>query len=239
MILSTRLDKFMITDLDITVDLQPLLADLTKAQWDSKNRCCLNTPKGNWLFDDYEILPQWQGSSFDNFLTNLPFRVGEARLMKLTPGTCYPCHSDLDDRYHLNLTSNDQCYLIDLESHKMHPVKSDGKVYYMNANLLHTAVNFGDVDRVQLVIRKPFERISDQGMTEVSIKFLDSKFNFRYQFDQKMSPIIGMLAKEKNLSWFEPISETQMNIKTTRQGIDLLLKTFNDCNFKYELLEKK
>ncbi len=223
----------MLTDLNIEVDLENLIKDLDKAVWDQKNRCSLNKPTGNWLFDDYVILPQWKDSAFDQLLSNLPFRVGEARLMKLTPGTCYPCHSDLDDRYHLNLISNDQCYLINLETQTMYPVKADGKIYYMNANLLHTATNFGDTDRIQLVIRKPFDRIPDEGMIEMTVKFVNPKFNFRYEFDQQVSPLLGKLAKEKELSWFEPTSETNMIVKTTQEGINELLETFNRCGFKY------
>lgn len=227
----------MLTDLGIVVDIQPLIKDLERVIWDSKNRCCLNKPKGNWLFDDYEILPEWKESAFDRFLSSLPFRVGEARLMKLTPGTCYPCHSDLDDRYHLNLTSNEQCYLIDLESHKMYPVRADSKVYHMNANLLHTAVNFGDVDRIQLVIRKPLERISNEGMIHKLIEFVDPDFNFRYKFDQTISPFIGKLSKEKKIAWFEPISDTKMTIKITQEGLDQLLEKFHKCEFKYNMSE--
>jgi len=223
----------MLIDLNITVDIESLVKELDKAVWDSKNRCNLNKPTGNWLFDSYEILPEWKGSAFDTLLSGLPFRIGEARLMKLTPGTCYPCHSDLDDRYHINLTSNQQSYLIDLKNHVMHPVETDGKIYLMNANLLHTAVNFGDTDRIQLVIRKPFDRISDEDMIEMTVKFINPKFNFRYEFDQRVSPVIGKLAKEKELSWFEPTSETNMIVKTTQDGINELLETFNECGFKY------
>jgi hypothetical protein len=223
----------MLTDLNINVELEPLLEELSDIQWDDKNRCSLNKPLGNWLFDDYEMLPGWKGTAFESLLNSLPFRVGEARLMKLEPGTCYPCHSDLDDRYHLNLTTNDQCYLIDLDNHVMHPVKTDGKIYYMNANVKHTAANFGDISRIQLVIRKPFERFDDPNMMKLSVKFVDTQFNFRYEFDQYVSPLIGKLAKEKQLSWFEPKSNTEMVISTTQDGIHSLLAAFNKHGFKY------
>jgi hypothetical protein len=223
----------MLTDLNIKIELEPLLEEISNVQWDSKNRCCLNKTNGNWLFDDYNILPEWKDTAFDKLLSSLPFRVGEARLMKLEPGTCYPCHSDLDDRYHINLTSNDQCYLIDLDTQTMYPVKTDSKIYYMNANIRHTAVNFGDVARIQLVIRKPFDRFDDPNMMKLSVKFVDTQFNFRYEFDQYVSPLIGRMAKNKQLSWFEPKSDTEMIVSTTQDGIHLLLNAFNKHGFKY------
>jgi hypothetical protein len=224
----------MLNKLDIKINIDPLLDEIKDVTWDSKNRCLINRPTGHWLYDSYEILPKWKNTALAKFLESLPFEIGEARLMKLQPGECYPAHADIDNRYHLNLTGNEQCFLIDLNTNKMHSVVNDGFLYYMDAGIRHTAVNFGDCDRIQLVIREPLPKVYDlSNMINLNIKFVDTQFNFRYEFDKHISPVINNMLASEEIGWFNPISETEMEITTTQSGMHFLFEEFRKSKLKF------
>ncbi|MEN6290975.1 MAG: hypothetical protein ABFD07_03020, partial [Methanobacterium sp.] len=70
----------------IQFDSSQLLPYLENVEWDSKNRCNINSPTGHWLYDPYKINEQWKGTKFELLLNSIPYEIGEARLMKLDPG---------------------------------------------------------------------------------------------------------------------------------------------------------
>jgi len=222
----------MLVDTGISADLGPLLSELTSVNWDDKNRANINRPTGHWLHDPYVINDEWKGTAFEQLLSNLPWPIGEARLMRLEPGTCYRSHADIDDRYHLNLTSNQYCHLIDLEEQRMYRLVPDGKFYKMNAGKIHTAVNFGSTPRIQLVIRVPIDRIDSPSMIKIKIKGTDVPHDFRYQFDQHISPVISKLIKEKKIGWVDPRSETEMDLKIEQDEVKEFLDYIGSLNLK-------
>jgi hypothetical protein len=222
----------MLVDTNVSVDIAPLLDEISNVNWDDKNRANINVPTGHWLHDPYVINDVWKGSAFEKLLLSLPWPVGEARLMKLEPGTCYRSHADIDDRYHLNLTGNQHCHLIDLEEQRMYQLVADGKIYKMNAGKIHTAVNFGSTDRIQLVIRVPITKIDSPSMIKIKIKGVDIPHNFRYQFDQYISPVISKLIKEKKIGWVDPKSETEMDLKIEQDEVKEFLDYIGSLNLK-------
>jgi hypothetical protein len=222
----------MLTDTNINVDLLPLLNEVSSINWDDKNRAKINIPTGHWLHDPYVINDTWKGSAFEQLLLSLPWPIGEARLIKLEPGTCYRSHSDIDDRYHLNLTGNQYCHLIDLEDQRMYQLVSDGKFYKMNAGKIHTAVNFGSTPRIQLVIRVPIPKIDSPSMVKIKIKGTEIPSDFRYQFDQYMSPVISKLIKEKKIGWVDPKSETEMDLKIEQDEVNKFLDYVGSLDLK-------
>lgn len=223
----------MLSKTEHSVDLKPLLEELSKVEWDQKNRSNLNQPTGHWLYDSYEITEFWKGSEFEKVLMNFPWPVGEARLMKLEPGTCYRSHADIDDRYHLNLIGNEYCHLIDLDESKMYQLIPDGFFYKMDAGKIHTATNFGPVDRVQLVIRAPLQRHDSPTMVKMVIKCKDVPYNFRYRFDKHVSPLINKMIKQKKIGWFNPTTETEMTIKIEQEEIEGFLKVLSLLDVKF------
>jgi hypothetical protein len=222
----------MLVDTGISVDLDPLLNEISSVNWDDSNRAKINTPTGHWLHDPYVINDVWRGTAFEQLLLNLPWPIGEARLMRLEPGTCYRSHADIDDRYHLNLTSNQHCHLIDLEEQTMYQLVPDGKFYKMNAGKIHTAVNFGSTPRIQLVIREPIVKIESPSMIKIKIKSTDVSHDFRYQFDQHISPVISKLIKEKKIGWVDPRSETEMDLKIEQDEVKDFLDYIGSLNLK-------
>ena len=143
----------LLTKLDFSWNIESLLGLLPYVIWDDKNRCDLNQPTGHWLYDPYEVKKEWRDTEFGKLLSVLPFEIGEARLMRLSAGACYCAHADIDDRYHLNITG-DNSILINLENYEIFKMFKDGIWYEMDAGIIHSAVNFGQEDRYQLVVRK-------------------------------------------------------------------------------------
>jgi len=232
----SKLNQSLLTDLDFKYEVAPLLPLLDKVIWDETNRCDLNKPIGHRLYDPYEIRKEWQGSLFETLLNSIPLPIGEARLMKLTPGTCYCSHSDIDDRYHLNLVSNDQTYLIDLDHQKMHRIVCDNKLYYMDGSRLHTAVNFGSTDRIQLVIRVPLVRYTGTNFVNYTIKFNRPSFNFRYIFDKEISNFLNLAVKDKTLGYFDMPAANKIEVSIDRKVFEILRIKLDNIDKDYTIL---
>lgn len=227
----------MLVSTGLFFDIEPLVRELGTVTWDHKDRCDINQPTGHWLYDPYEIKDKWEGSAFDDFLQKLSFPVGEVRLMKLGPGTSYRSHADIDDRYHLNLVTNDQSYLIDLENKKMHKINNDGVLYRMDAGRIHTACNFGSTDRIQLVIRIPLERNTGEEYFTKILKFKNLPFNFRYIFDNEISTFLNKLTKDKSLGFFNPKSDTELEIHIEKNAFDLLMSKLKKLQCEIEIYD--
>jgi hypothetical protein len=150
-------------------------------------RLSINQPTGDFFYDRWEIKPEFKDTVWEEILNTLPFDKGEARLIKLVPGGCYMSHADIDDRWHLSLTGN-QSFLIDLDDQVMHRLDIDGYWYDMNAGKTHTAANFGDIDRVQLVVRHLLTNSNITGVKKVTIALDTAQHDYRYQFDKFISP---------------------------------------------------
>ena len=190
------------------------------------SRLALNRPTGDFFYDPWVIKDEYQNTIWSELLQTLPYNAGEARLIELKPGTCYYSHADIDDRYHLSLTGN-KSYLIDLVSNTMHSITNDRIWYDMDAGILHSATNFGDVSRIQLVVRKLLIKSTTSTVT-VTINH-GSEFNYRYKFDEHISPWLNKANKAKIISDFKH-DEKQVTFKIDTNSVNELLdisKNFN------------
>jgi hypothetical protein len=155
----------------------------------------LNQPTGRFFYEPWQIKPEFKNTIWEKVLDTLPKEIGEARLIKLDPGTCYFGHSDIDDRYHLTLTGK-KSYLVDLDKDKLHALKNHGLWYTMNTEPRHSAVNFGDIPRVQLVVRHLLKESEIKHITHVSITLDTAKHDYRYEFDDVLSPWLNRSCKQ-------------------------------------------
>jgi hypothetical protein len=179
--------------LDIAANT-PLLSDF-------KNT--INAPTGKFFYDKWELLPVYKGTVWEEIMNTLPVDCGEARLIRLGPGTCYNSHADIDDRYHLNITGN-YCYLVNIDTASMYKLIKDGIWYDFNAGPRHSAVNFGDVPRTQLVIRKLLKNNTLQDPVNVSIIVENMPLsNARYIFDDTVSLWLNHAVKQGILTGFD------------------------------------
>jgi hypothetical protein len=170
-----------------------------------EGRLALNTPSGEFFYDPWIIKDEYQNTVWDSLLQTLPYNIGEARLITLQPGTSYLSHADIDDRYHLSLTGN-KSYLVDLTKNEMHTTTNDSIWYDMDAGLIHSAVNFGDIPRIQLVVRKLLIKTTKPTVT-VSIAH-GSEFNYRYLFDDIISPWLNRANKNEVIKNFKHDAKT-------------------------------
>lgn len=180
---------------------QDLLQEAITSIPNLDSRLALNQPTGRFFNDPWKIKPEFKGTVWEKILDSLQESKGEARLIKLVQGECYPSHADIDDRWHLSLTGN-HSYLIDLETEKMHKVDEKGRWYTMNAGRRHTAANFGSEDRVQIVVRHllPLPNIVDP--VNVSITLKNLIVDRRFVFDDIISPWLNYAYKKSIIDKF-------------------------------------
>jgi len=178
-----------------------LLQEAVKSLPKIDTRIALNEPTGDFFHDPWQIKPEYKDTVWEEILDNIAVDKGEARLIKLTPGEAYPSHADIDDRWHLSIQGN-HSYLIDLETHTMHPTEVDGKWYTMDAGCRHTAANFGSEDRIQLVVRQLLPRNILKDPIEVFITLKDIVVDRRFIFDDVISPWLNRAFKRGIVSKF-------------------------------------
>lgn len=183
----------MITQLKYQIS-EKIFRNLKNEIPEFEHRIDLNIPTGNFFYDKWEMSSQFKDTVWETVLECLPFPIGEARLMKLEPGSAYYSHADIDDRYHLNITGN-RSFLVDLDNNILHPIENNGYWYEMNAGRRHSAVNFGNETRVQLVVRKLLQKniLTDAVPIKISLEY--ARHDYRYVFDDVYSPVINLFIK--------------------------------------------
>jgi Aspartyl/Asparaginyl beta-hydroxylase len=164
-------------------------------------RLALNEPTGDFFHDPWVIKSEYKDTVWEQVLNSITCDKGEARLIKLIPGEAYPSHADIDDRWHLTIQGN-HSYLIDLETHTMHPTEVNGRWYIMNAGCRHTAANFGSEDRIQLVVRQLLPQNILKDPIEVFITLKDVVMDRRFIFDDVISPWLNLAFKRGIVSKF-------------------------------------
>lgn len=164
----------------------------------------LNKPTGNFFYDPWSIKPEYKGTIWETLLNTLPISYGEARIMVLTNGTTYMSHTDIDDRFHLNLKGQ-YSYLIDLDNEQMFPTVLDCQWYEMDTGRRHVAANFGSYERVQLVVRKLLHNASLNQYKRVIIKPICA--NARFEFDDIVSPWLNKANKKEKISDFKILED--------------------------------
>lgn len=170
---------------------------------DGDFRVPINKPTGNFFYDPWELKPEFIGTIWEKIYNTLPVPKGEARIIKLNGGDSYISHADIDDRYHLNIAGL-KSFLVDLDNNIMHETIKDGIWYTMNAGRRHTAVNFGNRIRYQLVVRHLLnnsEILDPVNVTIISKEGID-KDDARFIFDDVISPWLNFANKLGNINNF-------------------------------------
>lgn len=180
---------------------QTLIDQVTTSLPSIDSRVSLNRPTGEFFYDPWQIKPEYQGTVWQELLDTIPYHKGEARLIKLVPGECYPSHADVDDRWHLNIQGN-HSYIIDLENNIMHSTDRKGVWYTMDAGVRHSAANFGSEDRIQLVVRQLLPKVKVPNAKTVSIKLKTVVEDRRFIFDDVISPWLNQAYKKGIVSDF-------------------------------------
>jgi len=211
---------------------------LEKALLEIKNdefRTTLNIPTGDFFYDKWILHDQYRDTIWENILSTLPIDIGEARIIILNSGTCYHSHSDIDNRYHLNISGN-RSYLIDLDSNSMYPTVMDGIWYEMNTNLRHVAANFGSNDRIQLVVRKLLQRNKLKNPIRISIVSNIISEKLRFIFDDTISPWLNVANKRGIIHNFSTDFKEKVFLDIENEYIDELINLV-PVEFKVEIMK--
>lgn len=170
----------------------------------------LNSPSGRFFYDPWHTKEEFKNTIWENILETLPYNIGEARLICLEHGSCYHSHADIDDRFHLTITG-EHCYLIDIDKEEMHKSKLNGSWYIMDAGRRHSASNFSNTNRIQLVVRKLLDNNILKNPVNIKIKTTHTDLHLaRYEFDNTVSLWLNKANKEQIISNFE---KSQQEIK--------------------------
>jgi hypothetical protein len=161
----------------------------------------LNTPQGEFFYDPWTIKNEYKGSAWEQVLNTLPIPIGEARIITLVPGESYMAHADIDNRWHLNLTG-ERSYLVDLDQDRMWPCERDGRWRYMFTSKMHSASNYGSIPRRQLVVRELLKRSTRKNTIKVSIEPAYEQHDYRYKFDNLVSPWLNKKNQDCELDNF-------------------------------------
>lgn len=197
-------------------------------------RLSLNEKTGRYLYDPWVIKQEYKGTVWEEILKTLPEPIGEARIVTLKPGTGYQSHSDIDDRYHLNLSGDRYSYLIDIDKQQMYQVNQDRFWYNMNAGPRHSAVNLGNVDRVQLLVRKLLKDVHMSDYVSVVINSKGINDSSRFLFDDILSPWLNSAIKRSIVSNFE-FEGTTVKFNVSKDFI----QEFNNLDLSLFIVEKK
>ena len=189
----------------------------------------LTVPSGDFFYDPWVLLEEYKNTVWESIWNSLPIAAGQARIIIMESPSCYTQHADIDDRYHLNL-SGDQNYLIDLDNQQMHKLVKDGVWYKMDAGRLHTAISVGEHTRMQLVVRKLLTRNTLKN--SVSVKITAAGSNPRYSFDNTMSVWLNRASKNKTISNFKQ-SEASVYFNVEHSLLEEL-KSIVPKKFKFE-----
>ena len=193
----------MLTKLQYTVSaelIQEAISNIPSEEF----RYSLNEPLGDFFYDNWKLKDEFVGTVWEKLYNSLPEIKGEARLIQMSAGQCYASHADIDDRYHLNLSGNN-CYLIDLDNKEFHQISADGYWYSMDAGRKHSAANFGNRIRYQLVIRKLLKDGNIVNPIDVQIRIRSGidKDDARFLFDDKVSTWLNKINKQYQMSDFK------------------------------------
>ena len=218
----------MITRLESKIS-NLMLEEALKSLPDFEKRIVLNQPTGNFFYDPWKIKLEFKNTVWEDILKSLPFNKGEARIIKLDPGESYLCHADIDNRWHLNLKGQ-QSYLVNLDDHVLYPTNADGFWYSMNAGKLHSASNYGPVERLQLVVRQLLTQSIHKNLIHIEVIPTGTKERFRYTFDNLISSWLNHQASKGNISNFffdgKELVEFDLHVDLVKDFEKIITKDF-------------
>ncbi len=190
----------MITQTTYNVN-QNIKEQLQSVDIDIAFKLPLNKPTGEFFYDTWTIKEEYKNTVWDNLLSTLPSNIGEARLIKLEPGQAYRSHADIDDRYHFNI-QGERSFVIYTDANLIYPQEESDYWFDMNAGELHSAVNTGRIDRIQLVVRKLLNKNVLTDPVQVIMTLKEFNPDYRYVFDEFYSPWLNAANKNRIVNSF-------------------------------------
>jgi hypothetical protein len=171
---------------------------------ENRKTLTINEPTDTFFYDPWVMKKEYINTPWEELYNSLPVEdKGEARVIQLAGNESYFSHADIDDRYHLNLTGS-KSFLIDLDSLIMYPTVNDGIWYEMDASKVHTASNFSNRSRYQLVIRKLLKKGTLINPIHIKLSVVNGVDleDARFVFDNTLSKYLNRVNKMNMLNDF-------------------------------------
>ena len=233
----------MFTATEHTANSQALLdifrtVQLEQDQYDDMLKLDINQSTGEFFYNAWQLKPEYEHTEVARVLNQLG-PVGQAKIVSIPPGQCYLAHSDVEDRYHVTLQS-DQCLVMDLSNHEQYPCVVDNRVYHMDTARLHTVVNAGYLPRIQLVVRQLLTRPKLINPVRVHIEATEAPYNLRQLWDQSILVWCNLANKKGVMNNFDPRDqEAELHFDLESTHLDSLRETLQVCGFGTELSTTK
>lgn len=222
----------MLKRLDKNFPLQPLIDQVLSLNFD--RRLTINETTGTLFGGPYTTKPEFIGTPLGDILDSIE-NPGEARLMRLKPEESYMAHTDPDDRYHVVITTNPYCYMIDLHDEKMYHLPADGGLWIMDTSPLHVAVNFGSRDRIHLNVRILLPDVKEH---PTHIKILGGDFDFKHIINTNVGGFLNKYIKNQKISGFKMINDREIMVNFTDLAVLEELKTIiSKSGLYYEIIQ--
>lgn len=196
-------------------------------------RLPINQPTGDFFYDPWAVNDEFKNTIWEDILNTIPGPKGEARIIKLDPGTCYRSHADIDDRWHLSL-KGEKSFIVDLENDRMQPTEQDTLWHTIDTSIRHSAVNFGHIPRIQLVVRQLLTRNILMTPKQISITLKTIVDDRRFIFDDLVSPWLNKMNKSGRISDFQ-YTEFEVKLSIEESEIENL-KSIISSHFNVTIL---
>lgn len=221
----------MLTKLHAIENISEIIAQINEMDINIKRKT-LNVTDGNILTGNYTLIAEIVNTPLGNFLNSLG-DIGEARLLTLESGESYTAHTDPDDRIHLVITTNPDCYLIDLDNEKMHHLPVDGQIWYMDTGVRHVASNFGGKSRIHLNVRVKLPKIT-YPCYKISVS--GGEYDWKQELYDGLMSYLNYGIKNNNIDGIEKISERELLINCKIDTLNSIIKIIKDKNFTVDII---
>ena len=223
----------MLKRLNKKFPISEIIDQVSKLDFDK--RLAVNETTGDLFSGVYTIKTEFKNTPLGNVLEEMG-DIGEARLLKLVGGETYTAHTDPDDRFHLAITTNPHCYLLDLDNEKMFQIPVDGHMWTMDTSFKHIAANFGGSPRIHLNIRHRLPEFKSPGY-RVKFDGVDN-FDWKQQLHIDVLGFINCEIKKGNISGIAKVSEREMLINCSQSVIDYIVSINESKGFKAIITEE-
>jgi hypothetical protein len=222
----------MLTKLHSIENISEIVTQINEMNIDIKHKA-LNVTNGNILTGNYTLIEEIVNTPLGNFLDSLG-DIGEARLLVLESGESYTAHTDPDDRIHLVITTNPDCYLIDLDDEKMYHLPVDGQIWYMDTGVRHVASNFGGRPRIHLNVRVKLPKIT-YPCYKISVS--GGEYDWKQELYDGLMSYLNYGIKNNNIEGIEKISERELLVNCNSDTLNSIIKIITDKKFIVDIIE--
>jgi hypothetical protein len=200
----------------------------------SNNIPCSNDSKGDRYYREMELFDKYKGTVVERYVKSLNRKLSKVCVIIQEPGDTYPIHADIDDRFHLNLQS-DNAYFIDFKTNISIPIETDRKVYLMNTGGLHSAVNFGLKRRLQIGATISLEYHNLKSPMSVNIHYNGKNKNYDYFYNFYVMPWLNLANKNKLINNYVKPKDSNLFVDIEEEQLESLKNAAGD-NFEIIML---